>query len=378
MYARICSRFHCIWTCFLARVHLSSLCSACLNFVSRLLHVLSSPQPFFRDGCTVQSQTLSGPQTELVRPKAVCETPPHNRELAPHRIDKFPNASPIRPSSNFSAASSPLPAPVIMPRRSQSFEHFAPLQKPVFRTEHRSQPYPSSCLPEPLNDAAGFTPDDPIPDSTHSDSHFKVTGSRPQLRSQQSVESRQRKLAELLFDQVCQLRITFSTLFANNNSLISRPDLIPILIRKFSPSTIKRYCISFLNLAQWQIDLGLELQHCSIVELVDVLRLMHLEWSDSDPNLDSLQQSPLISLNTLKALRWVSNILQLQIVDLYSPIFSSLFFSSKETHESFPLPLFVVHDLELSVMEGHLSFQERVFRGSFLVCVWASLRFNEN
>ena len=28
-------------------------------------------------------------------------------------------------------------------------------------------------------------------------------------------------------------------------------------------------------------------------------------------------------------------------------------------------------------MEGHLSLQERVFRGSFLVCVWASLRFND-
>ena len=28
-------------------------------------------------------------------------------------------------------------------------------------------------------------------------------------------------------------------------------------------------------------------------------------------------------------------------------------------------------------MEGHLSLQDRVFRGSLLVCIWASLRFND-
>ena len=150
-----------------------------------------------------------------------------------------------------------------------------------------------------------------------------------------------------------------------------------MLIRKYSPSTVKRYCISFLNLAQWLIDLELDLPSCSTVEIVDVLRLMLSEWSETDPDSDSLQLSPLISLNTFKALRWVSNILQLKILDLCSPIFSCLSFQSKETHECFPLPLYVVRDLELSLMEGHHSLQERVFKGSFLVCIWASLRFND-
>ena len=104
---------------------------------------------------------------------------------------------------------------------------------------------------------------------------------------------------------------------------------------------------------------------------------MHSEWSETDPEEDELQLSPLISLNTLKALRWVSNVLQLQILDLYSPIFSNLTFSSKETRENFPFPLYVIHDLELSLMEGHLSLQDRIFRGSLLVCIWASLRFND-
>ena len=42
---------------------------------------------------------------------------------------------------------------------------------------------------------------------------------------------------------------------------------------------------------------------------------MHSEWSENDPEEDELQLSPLISLNTLKALRWVSNVLQLQVME---------------------------------------------------------------
>ena len=208
-------------------------------------------------------------------------------------------------------------------------------------------------------------------------SRQKHASSSPQNVSQQSLEFHQRKLAESLFEQVCAFCFSFSDILSSNQSLSLRPDLISLLIRKYSPSTIKRYCISFLNLAQWLCDLDLAWQSCSTIELVDVLRLMHSEWSETDPDPDELQLSPLISLNTLKALRWVSNVLQLKILDLYSPIFSNLTFSSKEKRESFPLPLYVVHDLELSLMEGHNSLQDRVFKGSLLVCIWASLRFND-
>ena len=62
-----------------------------------------------------------------------------------------------------------------------------------------------------------------------------------------------------------------------------------LLVRQFSPSTIKRYCISVLNLIQWLVDLELDLNTCTTIQLVDVRRLMHSEWSETDPDLDSLQ-----------------------------------------------------------------------------------------
>ena len=296
--------------------------------------------------------------------------------MAPNRIDGLPNTSAVRLLSCF-VDPNPLVAPRILPRRTVVFQHFEPLPPPVFNSSRRSQPYPSTLHAEPVQDVGSPSPAPTPVSSLPVGARQKRSSSCPQSASQQSLEFRQRKLAESLFAQVCSICISFSAILADNQSISLRPDLSSLLIRKYSPNTIKRYCISFLNLTQWLCDLDLSLQFCSTIELVDVLRLMHSEWSESDPDSDELQLSPLISLNTLKALRWVSNVLQLQILDLYSPIFASLAFSSKEKRESFPLPLYVVHDLELSLMENSNSLQDCIFKGSLLVCIWASLRFND-
>ena len=279
---------------------------------------------------------------------------------------------------SFVSHPTPFAAPKILPRRPQVFSEFEP-PAPVFSSSRRSQPYPSSFENEQF--VATSTPLDatsPLPTfSPLQGARQSHSRSSPQNASQQHVEFRQTKLAEQLFGQVCSFCISFSVILSNCQSFELQSNFLPLLIRKYSPNTIKRYCVSFLNLTQWLCDLGLSLHNCSVLELVDVLRLMHSEWSENDPEEDELQLSPLIGLNTLKALRWVSNVLQLQIIDLYSPIFSNLTFSSKEKRESFPFPLYVIHDLELSLVEGHLSLQDRVFRGSLLVCIWASLRFND-
>ena len=320
-----------------------------------------------------------GPQHLPSRPKAASCTPVHSRELAPDRIDGLPNTSAVRPPSCFVDNPYPVLAPQISPRRTQVFQNFEPLPPPVFKSARRSQPYPSIFHAEHVQDvgspSSSFVPA-PV-SSPPLGLRQKHSSLSPQNVSQQSLEFHQRKLAESLFEQVCIFCISFSDILSSNQSLSLRPDLSSLLIRKYSPSTIKRYCISFLNLAQWLFDLDLDLQFCSTIELVDVLRLMHSEWSETDPDSDELQLSPLISLNTLKALRWVSNVLQLQILDSYSPIFSNLTFSSKEKCESLPLPLYMVHDLELSLMEDHNSLQDSIFKGSLLVCIWASLRFDD-
>ena len=320
-----------------------------------------------------------GPQSEPSRPKAHFRLPPHSRELAPHRIDNVIVPSQIRPNLHLISPSCPDAAPKISPRRTQDFSVFTPLPPPAFHSYRRSQPYPSTVGPVLANDLPSELNPPPMRVSSilDSGSDHQATRSSAQPALQQAHEFRQRRLAVSLFEQICHHCCHFSNLFGSDQSLLLRSDMTALLVRQFSPSTIKRYCISVLNLIQWLVDLELDLNTCTTIQLVDVLRLMHSEWSETDPDLDSLQLSPLISLHTLKAVRWISRVLQLQMIDLYSPIFSSLSFSSKETHESFPLPLYVVHELELSLLEGSSSLRDRVFKGSLLVCIWASLRFND-
>ena len=320
-----------------------------------------------------------GPQFDPPRPKACPNMPPHSRELAPHRLDAVSIPSQIRPTLDPTPNPCPLAAPQYSPRRIQNFSDSAPLPPPVFHNHRRSQPYPSTIRPALVNDLSFELNPPPVHDLPMLDSGLdhqaKRSSAQPAL--QQTHEIKQRRLAESLFEQICYHCCQFSNLFGSDQSLLLRSDMTALLIRQFSPSTIKRYCISVLNLIQWLVDLELDLNTCTTIQLVDVLRLMHSEWSETDPDSDSLQLSPLISLNTLKAIRWTSKVLQLQMIDLYSPIFSSLSFSSKETHESFPLPLYVVHELELSLLKGSSSLRDRVFKGSLLVCIWASLRFND-
>ena len=319
-----------------------------------------------------------GTQPADPRPQAVCSAPVHSRELAPNRIDGLSTISSVRPQVNL-VSPNPLPAPTILPRRSQVFLDQEPPPAPSFISSRRSQPYPSSCEQDLSADASNPLSDHPLPSvfSPLRGSQSRRTRSSPQSASQQHVEFRQRRLAEQVFEQVCSLCMSFSLILSKYQPFELQSDFLPLLIRKYRPNTIKRYCVSFLNLTQWLCDLSLSLHDCSVLKLVDVLRLMHAEWSQYGQDEDEPSLSPLISLNTLKALRWVANVLQLQIIDLYSPIFSNLTFSSREKRESFPFPLYLIHDLELSLMEGHLSLQDRVFRGSLLVCIWASLRFND-
>ena len=181
------------------------------------------------------------------RPKAASVTPAHNRELAPDRLDGLANVSAIRPQLSFVSHTSPLAAPKILPRRSQVFSEFEPPPAPVFRSSRRSQPYPSSCENELFTEAStplGAT--SPLPMfSPLQGARQSHTRSSPQNASQQHVEFRQRKLAEQLFEQVCSFCISFSVILSNCQSFELQSNFLPLLIRKYSPSTIKRYCVSF-------------------------------------------------------------------------------------------------------------------------------------
>ena len=112
-----------------------------------------------------------------------------------------------------------------------------------------------------------------------SGSDHQATRSSAQPALQQAHEFRQRRLAVSLFEQICHQCCHFSNLFGSDQSLLLRSDMTALLVRQFSPSTIKRYCISVLNLIQWLVDLELDLNTCATIQLVDVLRLMPVSYT---------------------------------------------------------------------------------------------------
>ena len=152
-----------------------------------------TPQPIFlRRSMDVpfRVKRYRGTQPADPRPKAVCSAPVHSRELAPNRIDGLSMISSVRPQMNF-VSPNPLPAPTILPRRSQVFRAYEPPPAPSFISSRRSQPYPSSCEQELSADASTPLRPHPLPSvfSPLRGSQSSRTRSSPQSASQQHVGS---------------------------------------------------------------------------------------------------------------------------------------------------------------------------------------------
>ena len=95
---------------------------------------------------------------------------------------------------------------------------------------------------------------------------------------------------------------------------------------------------------------------------------------DDDAAPDTLE----LPRNMLKALRWMVRTFGLDnFPPLVGPLFASvLAFSAKDRREAPPLALDFVLYLELVLRSGTPAV-ERIWAGSFLVCVWSSLRFSD-
>ena len=96
---------------------------------------------------------------------------------------------------------------------------------------------------------------------------------------------------------------------------------------------------------------------------------------DDDAAPDTLE----LPRNMLKALRWMVRTFSLDTFPpLVGPLFASvLAFSAKDRREAPPLALDFVLYLEQLVLRSGTPSMERIWAGSFLVCIWSSLRFSD-
>ena len=355
------------------------------------------PEPLFRvkryqKNLGTSASTAPGAEIPLLSAsaKASRQVPPHNRELAPFRLDGHIGPSAIRPCIP-KCAPTPLSRPCFhQPSRYDHELHIAdaPLVKPIFQTNRRSQPYPTDRRLQEVVVANRFlcseercqvdrpnartvcndTFDAPMR-AAFSGAPRPNRGFQP-LQSAKEKEKRNHALS--LWTEVCSALAHLSKILASLQESAFGDDCVQMLIRQYSENTVLRYSAAVLNFLQWVKDLDIDLDSLSVGEVVDILRLMH-----SDVLEDDAAKTPLVSLNTLKALRWCSSTLDLKFPDMWSPIFNSLSSNSTAKHESFPFPLFVAHEFEKALIAGKDTLQDTIFRGSILLCIWASLRFND-
>ena len=138
------------------------------------------------------------------------------------------------------------------------------------------------------------------------------------------------------------------------------------LLTRVSDVTALRYLGTVQQLLAFLRDTEVDLEQFTAVQLVDAVFSLR-----ADPT------NKIHATNSLKAIRWITRILRLPW-DTASPllqIFDAL--KDRQRRESLPLPLAFVAQLERLLRASDLPTQHRIFCGSLLLMVSASLRFSD-
>ena len=146
------------------------------------------------------------------------------------------------------------------------------------------------------------------------------------------------------------------------------------LLMHCQDTTVLRYFGSISRFLLAASDLDIDL--CSIPPLQVVDVMFSLAASGDDHAAPDTLELP---HNMLKALRWMVRTFSLDTFPpLVGPLFASvLAFSAKDRREAPPLALDFVLYLEQLVLRSGTPSMERIWAGSFLVCIWSSLRFSD-
>ncbi|CAE7223782.1 unnamed protein product [Symbiodinium sp. CCMP2592] len=173
---------------------------------------------------------------------------------------------------------------------------------------------------------------------------------------------------KVLFEQLCRSHGAYSEVLHQLESSREGAVIRSRLLSKVSDTTAARYLRS------------VQLFFCAFEELGG-----NMDSIDQGFFLDAFfalsrgsESGPLSnSINVLKALRWYKKLLAIVCLpDLYGTAFSLLSNpAGQEKRESVPLPLAFVAFLERTLLSGKANLMDRIWAGSFLVAIGASLRF---
>ena len=139
-------------------------------------------------------------------------------------------------------------------------------------------------------------------------------------------------------------------------------------------TTVLRYFGSISRFLLAASDLDFSISNITQLQVVDVMFSLAAS-GDDDSAPDTLE----LPQNMLKALRWMVKTFALDnFPSLVGPLFASvLAFSAKDRCEAPPLALDFVWYLEQLVLRCGTPAVDRIWAGSFLVCIWNSLRFSD-
>lgn len=309
----------------------------------------------------------------LVRPQSA---PAHHRSLAEFRVDAFQGVSNIRPIY----APRPVlgfPIPRAHPRTGVARPCAdCPLPRPSFRSNRRSQSYPS--LQPRHAPAVGPQLSSPIITPHH---HKSVSQSVSQdlpnvstcpatsFTTHQVIHSHRRQLALKLWTQLCNLVAFFSPVLQTFWNTSLQDPMLSRLIASFSDSTLLKYLPQVLHFFECLVELDIKLDQVQPNHVLEIL------WSLQDDPNESLEG--MSSFSCIRALRWAVKLLQFPFPDLYMQPFASLTFAESERKEAMPLPLFVLQYWEKCIIESLQPVDTLIFIGAALLCFWSSLRFSD-
>ena len=146
------------------------------------------------------------------------------------------------------------------------------------------------------------------------------------------------------------------------------------VLDQFAASTVWRYLSIWQHFAAALRDMDLQLERLTEVELADVFVSLSLSHR-SDPSTGAG------SISAIKAVRWMAKVAEIKCLQdiIYGSIISSYLKSKipKERKEAVPLALYIVLQWERRILQTNCPVRDVILLGSFLVCLYASLRFSD-
>jgi len=172
-----------------------------------------------------------------------------------------------------------------------------------------------------------------------------------------------------LWNSVVSLYTAFSPLLEQLQASAYRTQHYERLVNNFAASTLIKYCSALQNFHALLVDLRLQLEGLTEMNLADILVAGHLSRHSSDSTSS-------VSM-MIKALRWGYKQLQIQA---FGVAFGSLLNSFQtniphDRRESLPFSLYILSQFERHILVRETSQDEILILGAFLLLLFSGLRF---